>query len=456
MLCAQCESKRWPGNVRLSAKPPPELDLNISMNQSIIFTPPRLTVPHLTTPVPATVPMPPETVPANLQVTASKIECTENCILESTDTNKVKSIECAMCQEQFHRICVGIKGRVTLWMCSSCKDIPRTLKSLVHQCKSQERTIAQLKQKNHELAELITKQGTEIARLHEQKVTTPESVSHPTIPKRDVTACIDKVVKPPASEDCAYTTLVIGDSMIKDIHENGLDKTKVKCIRGARISTIEEQVLKENPKDYETVIIHVGTNDCSNNKDAENAAKCYDHMIKSVREAAPDTNVLISTVCPRTDNTAHQARVENLNADIKTIGNKYSCQIVDNDACMKMKNDEADCSSLNRSGLHLSKSGTRKLLRNINTSCSIIKKSQKSTSDTSVSQRLPKNSTNANNSIHRGGSRQHSNNKDTHEKRGCYFCGEQNHQKKDCKHGKPITCFSCGKHGHKQHMNLCK
>ena len=107
--------------------------------------------------------------------------------------------------------------------------------------------------------------------------------------------------KPSSSAD-QQDTLLIGDSILKDVNEKGLQNTKVECKRGAKISSIKEHLdssMRDNK--YKVVIIHGGTNDCTtNDKETEDAAKTYEEMISEVKSRAPETKIIISTVCPRT------------------------------------------------------------------------------------------------------------------------------------------------------------
>ena len=145
-----------------------------------------------------------------------------------------------------------------------------------------------------------------------------------------------------------------------------------------------------------------------------------------------------------------------MNKSIKDLATKTNCEVVDNDTTFTLCNNECERSSLNRGGLHLSSYGTRKLLKNINEVHQIIKsrnphqiydnqhKSQQNAfGETWQTHKSPRQR------HHRSRSHQNDN-------RGCYFCGEANHQMKDCKHGRPIRCRGCAELGHKQGQNMCR
>jgi hypothetical protein len=238
-------------------------------------------------------------------------------------------------------------------MCQTCKDIPKTVKLLVQKSKVQEKEICDLKNENATLTQLINEHRAQI-----------EDLKKPTCLHRHAGEEQKEESTKASTNTCA--TLLIGDSVIKDISEAGLEQTTVNCMRGAKIGDIASEI--KNPERYEAVIIHSGTNDCTDDQDMEPAKTEFEAMVNYIRKEAPTTNIFISTICPRTDEEGkHQSRVDNMNAHFKEIANNTElCEVIDNDSNFKMKNNEADENALNGSKLHLSKSGTKKLLRNMN------------------------------------------------------------------------------------------
>lgn len=359
-------------------------------------------------------------------VTAPVLKCIEGC---NNIREKAKPVECLLCCEQFHKTCVGLKAssRPSAWICESCKNIPRTVKLLTKVTEANKKEISNLKNENATLTQLVNEQRTLIEELQSQKCKPTE---------------LNKKNDKADTRDARTGTLLIGDSIIKDINEAGLENATVKCIRGAKTSDIAAEI--KTPETYEAVIIHSGTNDCTNDDDVQQAQTTFNNMIKDIRVKAPDTQILISTVCPRNDDDGiHQERVDRLNQHIKNVvGKTDKCEVIDNDGNFKLRNNDADEHALNGSKLHLSKQGTRKLLGNLNSKRKIVKPSSRPAQ--TKRKDIPKND-------HVRERRDGMKNK-----RGCYNCGERNHQRKDCKHGKPVKCFSCGGLGHKQHMDLCK
>ena len=87
-------------------------------------------------------------------------------------------------------------------------------------------------------------------------------------------------------------------------------------------------------------------------------------MINNLQSQAPNVRKIVSTICPRNDDIDNQKRVDNFNTYIKQESSKAGYTVVDNDNNFKLKNNDIMTESLNRSGLHLSRLGTRQLLRN--------------------------------------------------------------------------------------------
>jgi len=368
--------------------------------------------------------------PSNIDtsVTTPVIKCVEGC---QNRTEKAKPVECLLCCAQFHKTCVGIRSnaRLTAWMCDSCRGIPQTLKELSRAMKSNKKEISDLRNENATLTKLVDEQRAIIEDMKSQK--------------REIRGGNKKTSS--VKNDKRAGTLLIGDSIIKDINKGGLENTDVLCLHGADMEQIASGI--KTPEVYEAVIVHGGTNNCTNEQDKEEAKVVFDSMVKEIRQKAPETILYLSTVCPRNDDDMkHQSRVDNINEHIRDIASRTNkCEIIDNDDNFKLRNNETDENTLNGSKLHLSKVGTKRLLRNFNKKREIIKTAtqiKREDKDTT------RNVQDRNVRERRGGN-------DKRGRRGCYNCGEKNHQRKDCKHGRPVRCFSCGEVGHKKNMNMC-
>ena len=124
-------------------------------------------------------------------------------------------------------------------------------------------------------------------------------------------------------------------------------------------------------EEYNTVIFHVGTNDCNNDSDVEAAEQNYEDMLNIVTQRNPECTKIVSSILPRAD--GNQERVEKFNKRIKhVVDRQTNCILVNNDATFK-PNGKMDMNNLNGSRLHLTPKGTKTLLTNLNKAHAIFK-----------------------------------------------------------------------------------
>ena len=395
-------------------------------------------------------------------VTAARVPCLETCTLQHLERGK--SIECGMCQSEYHKACVGKpSGFRSFWICPMCQDIPRTLKNLTDKQSLQAEKIEELKDENKTLMQIISDQRAEIQKLviaqEKPKLNKPTSPATP--PKQQKKT---QEASSPRDNTKKDRTLLVGDSIIKGIQERGLQSTTVKCIRGAKVKNIKDNLKDTDIKHYETIMVHVGTNDCSSDAEQKDATKEFKTMVEYIKTENPTTKIIISSVCPRADNADNNQRGRRLNDDLKSLARDELCSYVDNDGNFLRHNGTIDETNLNNYKLHLSSIGTRNLLGNLSGAHAILKPRTKTSS--SSQQRERENSPYNRQDRRRPtspGPRQYRQRPNVHQlhrpghsrsaykprARGCDFCGLQNHTTGDCHHRRPVECFSCHGHGHK-------
>ena len=291
-----------------------------------------------------------------------------------------------------------------------------------------------------------------------------------------------RMIPPP---DCP--SLLIGDDLLRNIDENKLVRTTVETISNAKITDVaerlrDEHLLNENLKN---VFICVGTNDCaSKDLNIDEAIISYKNMLKSIQDKVekPD-NIIVSSVPPRKDKKEHQDRVEALNAALTTAAADTGATFVSHDQNFKLVDGEINDGYLLMSdGLHLSRQGTNRLLKNLkvpiskdhlkdatkspkkniskaNSKRQQAARSSESDSDgpqvrefdqTSWSTVNRKTSTNrSQNNSRRYQQRSQPYGFSAREKR-CKNCYEDNHTTVECGFRRPIECRQCYNLGHKQ------
>ncbi|CAC5378369.1 unnamed protein product [Mytilus coruscus] len=202
--------------------------------------------------------------------------------------------------------------------------------------------------------------------------------------------------------------LVIGSSLLKSINTKDLNNTSVSTNRGARIVDIINIIKDKDIRQYESIIVHIGGNDISNGATLNLIQENYESLLYLLRSKADmNTNIIVSSVPPRKD-----VDVEPVNKILIDLCDYYNLQYIDHSKCFYDDYGYVKKTLFQRDGIHLTKIGTMVFLQNIDQYVKILKLS-------------PNNDY-------------------------CQYCGERGHDLNTCRHGKPVSCFSCKSFGHKE------
>ena len=96
----------------------------------------------------------------------------------------------------------------------------------------------------------------------------------------------------------AKPTLLIGDSIIRNVDENKLDNTIVRCMSGATIGDVHDE-LSIDDKLYKNIFVCAGTNDCSkSDMDIEVVTENFSTLLQvsQAKVAAPNDIVVSLTI----------------------------------------------------------------------------------------------------------------------------------------------------------------
>ena len=152
--------------------------------------------------------------------------------------------------------------------------------------------------------------------------------------------------------------MIVGDSMTK--HVNGRevsrdDSVKTKCHLGATTDDIIDYVRPAARKKLDIIIIHNGTNDIQNKV---NTLQKVRKVITTIKEIDLNNEVQIDflAVIHRND--------QDFEEEIKEINRKLE-NLCKGKGIKFINNNNIDGSCLNRSKLHLNKSGTPQLVKQI-------------------------------------------------------------------------------------------
>ena len=162
------------------------------------------------------------------------------------------------------------------------------------------------------------------------------------------------------------TTLLVGDSRLRDVHleENASGnpiRTRVKS--GARFIDIGEMIDDAaKTSDIGEIIIVGGAREM---KEGVNEDLINDEVGKLLQKAKSVTQcVKISSILP-SKITANSERLSDLNTKVRSTCVDNDVVFVNNDVNFTFRNGAVDDAAFQRDGIHLSESGTDRLLRNL-------------------------------------------------------------------------------------------
>ena len=145
--------------------------------------------------------------------------------------------------------------------------------------------------------------------------------------------------------------------MLNGVNEKGLSKShnvKVKNYPGATSEDILgkiDDLLKVKP---DCLLVHVGTNDLTNNVNLLNSVK---KMVNKVKNSSPNTKLVFSSVILRKDKKDISKKVDETNQRLKNDCKQKNIDFVDNSNIME--------EHLGSKNLHLNKRGNSILAKNL-------------------------------------------------------------------------------------------
>ena len=158
----------------------------------------------------------------------------------------------------------------------------------------------------------------------------------------------------------APTTVILGDSIIKNVYGNAITKSikhkkhvVVKHFSGAKIDDMKHYVKPTQEKEPAEIILHVGTNELSGNKDPDEIADEIVTLANSVK--TNENRVVVSSIVPRKDR---------LNKKAKEVNIKLREKCEANDLTIIAHNNINPFRHTNAKGLHLNNYGDKQLTKN--------------------------------------------------------------------------------------------
>ena len=163
----------------------------------------------------------------------------------------------------------------------------------------------------------------------------------------------------PKAKTKAPTTVILGDSIVKTVYGNAITKwvkhrkhVVVKHFSGAKIDDMKH-VKPTQEKEPAQMVVHIGTNDLSSNKNSDEIADEIVNFTKSIKTA--ENNIVISSIVPRKDRLNNKAKEVNLHLKEKCEANNLS--LIEHHNINPYRH-------INAKGIHLNNYGDNQLTKN--------------------------------------------------------------------------------------------
>ena len=249
----------------------------------------------------------------------------------------------------------------------------------------------------------------------------------------------------------AKKVLLIGDSIISPVNPRGLKKEVFKhSISGAKIDHIFDQSNIFNMNQFSDIIIFVGGNDASSGTDIEYFQELYEQVILNIKKDNESCQIYLCNMSPRRD-----ADTVEVNEAIHSLCQDHNLTMVDINKAFHDKRGKVIERYYDDDLIHLSTSGTKRLLGEIEEIINIVESFENCTFKSRHQKRGRVQKGFSKTSGHRSsnGPRRDrpSQNRgwNTSNEATCYKCGETNHETRQCRHKEQLKCHYCGFYGHK-------
>ena len=378
--------------------------------------------------------------------------CINECLFNRTGESKTnKMLRCCVCMEWFHFKCVNEDHKTTrIWSCYVCRKIPQLLQQLCDQMCTIRSCMRPNNQNNQNLdfvdvvKDIQSKMNILIA---DQKVLQAANIDLTTRlaevskEKDNLQKKLDNTEKnmtqitSPQNEN---RSLLIGNSLLRNISSTDTSKLEVKCRSGSTYDSLTEELAKTDQK-YKNIIIVSGTTDCRNME--KTTAVIQESSRKLLTEARKHSkHVTYSSILPQIDpeNTGINLKTDNVNDYLKQMCNESTnCTFIDNDCSFKLSNTNPNDALYVNDGVHVNFKGAQKLLSNL--------KLFENVSVKRPPRKFQQVYSYGNSTDHTPGrdGRSATNPHGYQTRYRCPWCKEQDHHPEDCPRRRSRACFNC-------------
>ena len=196
-----------------------------------------------------------------LSTTSHNRVCIADCKYIGKKQVKQAMIQCCLCAVWHHNECVDIKDsdQIGFWPCPGCRHIASDMLQLrdtiTPVLDTINATMRQLAKNNNTLEDQLLKQTRESERLLDDNVQLCQRLAQLSAENNSLRW------KQFGENNHKKKTLLIGDSLLRDIDEKKLKSTEVEVISGGRLTDVLKRLQRRDGQ-YGRVIVCAGTNDC--------------------------------------------------------------------------------------------------------------------------------------------------------------------------------------------------
>ena len=396
------------------------------------------------------------------------------CIPECTVKHKKDMIRCMHCNLWCHLQCVGEPLDYSgVWSCFECCKKPKQILTLMtdigyalKQLRNLDTSVASIATDTSYLKELVESLSSELCALRisnsdllrENKILKDELTSLQTVQATSRPESKPESVKHPVPTP----DLLIGSSVIRNIHPVNSTELEVNCISGVKFEGVRDVLdkLSSKQKKYSTIHIVTGSTDCqqmdASTETIKESAKCaVDSALKISKK------VVLSSVLPRTDNGSAQLKSENVNLSLKSLCDQHdTVSYCDNNGSFLLSDQSVNDALLLRDGLHLNFKGTQKLISNLRINATVQRFQKKFTNPWINENQQAQQSWNNRNYSNTQKQRFFSNPHrpppllptpvSSFNGPSCENCRQIGHTSYQCPKTKNVICYKCRSVGHRQ------
>ena len=160
----------------------------------------------------------------------------------------------------------------------------------------------------------------------------------------------------------------MGNGLLRDIHAdktNDGDPIKIRRLSGASFDEIGSMIDDAATEDHlKQIIILAGTHEMTEDVPAEKIQVDFEALLRKAQTVTSE--ITVSSVLPVIKgNVVNLGRLIEVNDQLKSTCDELEVKFVDNDTNFTFRNGTVDFATPNRDGIHLSQSGTGRLMTNL-------------------------------------------------------------------------------------------